>query len=77
MAGDKFFEQCFLCKQLFRYGPLAYDGRPIREWGVMACDKCILPNRDGIVPNSDLMDFFSSHGIEIRLNGKGRIEWPR
>jgi hypothetical protein len=68
--------KCFRCKQGFAYGPHAYDGRSIPEWKVMACNRCIKANWDGLVPNSGLVDVLEANGANIERNDRGLIDWP-
>lgn len=74
-----FIERCFLCQTPFQYGPHIYSGRPVKAWDVMACNRCLDANWDGIVPSRHprLIAHLEERGVEIRLNAKGWIDWPK
>jgi len=79
MQDPKFFEECFLCKRSFQFGPHRYAGRRIPQWNIMICEGCDNGNWDGIVPSRSpqLIAHLHTLGVEIRLNEKGWIDLPR
>ena len=70
---------CFLSQRDFQYGPHIYDGRRVPQWDIMVCKHCHAGNWDGIVIESHprLAAHLKSRGIEICLNEKGWLDWPR
>jgi len=79
MADTPIMYECFLCKRPFQFGPRIYNGRRIPQWDMMVCDRCYTGNWDGIVheKHRDLIFPLKSRGMEMKLNAKGRIDWPR
>jgi hypothetical protein len=79
MPDPKAVYDCFLCQRAFQFGPHVYRGERIPEWDVMVCYSCRRSNSGGIVPagHPHLVAHLQERGIEVRLNEKGRIEWPR
>jgi len=79
MADTPIMYECFLCKRPFQFGPRIYNGRRIPQWDMMVCDRCYTGNWDGIVheKHRDLIFHLKSRGMEMKLNAKGRIDWPR
>jgi hypothetical protein len=77
-TDPKFFEQCFLCKQPFQFGPHRYDGRYIASWGIMVCRSCEGGNWDGIVLHThpDLVEHLKRRGVSVQLNKKGWLPLP-
>ena len=75
---DATFYNCFLCNQPFQFGPHAYNGRPVRAWDVMLCDRCLRANHDGIVLDEHprLAALLRERGITIELNEKGWLPIP-
>jgi hypothetical protein len=71
-------EAWFLCRQAFEFGSRAYEGRRIPAWEMMVCTSCYESNWDGIVPEAfpHLIPYLKSRGVEIKLNARGRIDWP-
>jgi hypothetical protein len=69
--------QCFICDQMFKFGPDVYEGRPVLAWGEeMVCRRCERDNLDGIVPTQHLEDKLREKGIKIEYNAKGYIVIP-
>lgn len=77
-AEPKFMYDCFLCRRPFQFGPHVYNGRPIRQWDIIACDICISSNWDGLVPDQHprLIERLKAKGIPIELNAKGWLPIP-
>jgi hypothetical protein len=74
----KFFQQCFLCKEPFQFGPHRYDGRWIGSWGINICCSCDASNWDGVVPHShpDLIEHLKGRGVRVQLNENGWLPLP-
>ena len=69
---------CFLCERPFRFGPSAYHGRHVRQWGIMLCQRCEQSNWDGIVLEGHprLEARLKAEGITIKVNAKGWLDIP-
>lgn len=78
MTDDKFFEECFLCRRNFQFGPHVYDGKPVKSWNIMVCNRCLRANWDGIVIEGHprLAAHLEGLGIKIERNAKGWVNWP-
>src|SRR5262245_1879568 len=62
--------RCFVCDQMFRFGPHVYDGGPVQAWGKeMICRRC--DAWDGIVPTPQLESKFREKGHQGRIKRKG------
>jgi hypothetical protein len=69
---------CFLCQQPFRFGSGRYDGRPVRAWDIMLCNRCEGSNWDGIVLEGHprLEAHLKAKGVPVKLNAKGWLGIP-
>ena len=78
MASDKFFYDCFLCNRPFQFGPHVYDGRPVRQWDILMCNRCLRGNWDGIVleGHPKLQQHLAAKGLQVRLNASGWLDIP-
>jgi hypothetical protein len=69
--------RCFVCREMFQFGPRAYHGRIVRGWdGEMICSHCESRNWDGIAPDENLIKRFREAGINEAYNAKGYIVIP-
>lgn len=75
---EPIIKTCFVCKRRFQHGPHLYEGRMIRGWGELICDRCIKINHDGIVPASypHVVPALRGKGINPKLNANGFIMIP-
>jgi hypothetical protein len=71
-------ETCFLCEQLFQFGPHAYVCKYIRQWDITVCNQCYASNHDGIVTEQHprLIEHLNARKIPVLLNEKAWLDWP-
>ena len=50
----------------------------IRSWNVDICERCLRQNEDGIVPEMwpHVIPELEAKGIDVKLNGRGRVDIP-
>jgi hypothetical protein len=67
--------QCFVCDEIFKFGPGYYGGCPVQAWGKeMICNRC--RNLDGVVPDEAMISKLREKGISEKYNAKGFIIIP-
>ena len=71
--------KCFLCESKFWFGEHQYEGHFIREYGFMACKKCVDANWDGLSPiyEEKVLDHLKANNLPIpQRNSKGWYPAP-
>jgi hypothetical protein len=70
--------ECFLCGDMFQFGPGIYRGRKVAAWNIMVCNGCRTANHEGIVPSAHprLVQHLNELGIRPKINSEGWICWP-
>jgi hypothetical protein len=79
MEEFRVLNPCFICEQPFQFGPHVYDGRYVRQWDVMVCNRCESANWGGLIPESHprLLAHLGRFGIKLELNSKNWIDVPK
>jgi len=78
MVDEPNLRACFLCRQIFTFGPKVYAGKHVHQWGEHVCNSRLATNWDGIVPEAwpHAMSTQEAKGVELKRNSQGWIEIP-
>ncbi|MGA9564984.1 MAG: hypothetical protein WBS19_05620 [Candidatus Korobacteraceae bacterium] len=76
---EPIIQRCFLCKQLLSVQTARpFHSKYIHRWDIEVCNTCHSGNPEGIVlaQHPQLAGRLNTKGITIKLNERGRLDWP-